>query len=363
MTPITRYRPARPGTRRLVAVVASALALASPAHAATVVNGGFETGNFAGWTVVNQAGGTGNWFVYGGITSPLSAFTIPAPPQGNYGAVTDQFGPGTHVLYQDVALEGGMTHSLSFILYYDNRNGTFHTPSTLGYTAIPNQQYRVDILKPSASPFSVAPADVLLPVFRTNVGDPASLAPTSMGADLTPFGGSTVRIRFAEVDNQFFFQAGVDAVGIQSADIDCPAGLVPTIVGTPAQDAIAAGPGNDVIFGLGGDDLISGGGGNDVICGGAGNDSVAAGDGNDIVYGGPGHDRMSGDAGNDRLFGGLGNDELSGGLGTDRLFGVSGDDTLSGADGAPGDILDGGPHVGGDTCAGDVGDPITTCNP
>ena len=339
------------------------VAWAAPLSAASVVNGGFETGTFAGWTVVNEAGGSGNWFVYNGTTSPLSAFTIPSPPEGTYGAVSDQFGPGSHVLYQDVALEPGMSHSLSFILYYDNRNGTFHTPASLSYGTFPNQQYRVDIVKPSASPFSVAAADVLSAVFRTDVGDPASMAPTTITADLTPFAGTTVRLRFAEVDNQFFFQAGVDRVAIASADIDCPGGLVPTIVGTSGPDVIAAGPANDVIFGGGGDDRISGGGGNDVICGGAGNDQISGGDGNDTVYGGPGADSASGDAGNDRLFGGLGNDRLAAGSGTDQLFGVSGDDLLAASDGVGGDVLDGGPHVAGDTCAPDAGDAVTTCNP
>ncbi len=357
------FGAARPRGRLGVLACLLVLTWAAPISAATIVNGGFETGNFAGWTVVNQAGGSGNWFVYSGTTSPLSAFTIPAPPQGTYAAASDQFGPGSHVLYQDVALEPGMTHSLSFMLYYDNRNGAFHTPASLSYTVVPNQQYRVDIVRPTASPFSVAAADVLASVFRTDVGDPASMAPTTVTADLTPFAGTTVRIRFAEVDNQFFFQAGVDAVNIQSADIDCPAGLVPTIMGTAGPDAIAAGPGNDVIFGMGGDDSISGGGGHDIICGGAGNDRISAGDGNDTVYGGPGADSIAGDSGNDRLFGGLGPDSSASGPGTDELYGGSGDDMLSGFDNAAGDIIDGGPHGAGDTCGFDAGDIVTTCNP
>jgi hypothetical protein len=115
-------------TRLLVAVLAVGAGLVGivPAvsTAATVTNGGFETGNFTGWTVVNQAGGSGNWFVYTGTTSPLSGFTIAAPPVGTHAAVSDQTSRGSHVLYQDVALEAGFTHTLSFVLYTLTRVST-----------------------------------------------------------------------------------------------------------------------------------------------------------------------------------------------------------------------------------------------
>jgi hypothetical protein len=86
----------------------------------------------------------------------------------------------------------------------------------LDFNVIPNQQYRVDILRPSAPVDSVAPGDVLATVFQTEVGDPASLAPTPVSFDLSGFAGTTVRIRFAEVDNQLFFNASVDDVTVTS---------------------------------------------------------------------------------------------------------------------------------------------------
>jgi hypothetical protein len=180
------------------------------------VNGGFETGNFSGWTVVNQSGGSGDWFVYTGTTSPLSGFTIATTPEGTHAAVTDQTGPGSHVLYQDVALESGFAHTLSFDVYYENRAGLFASPASLDFNVFPNQQYRIDVLRPSAPATSVAAGDVLASLFQTDPGDPFSLAPTSISADLSSFAGTTVRIRFAEVDNQGFFQASVDRVAISS---------------------------------------------------------------------------------------------------------------------------------------------------
>jgi hypothetical protein len=192
------------------------LALPGVSTAATIVNGGFETGSFTGWTVVNQPGGFGDWFVYTGTTSPLSGFPIAAPPEGTHAAVTDQEGPGSHVLYQDVALGSGFGHTLSFFLYYENRGAIFATPPTLDFNAFPNQQYRVDVLRATAAPASTAPGDVLASVFQTQVGDPFTLAPTRISFDLTPFAGMTVRIRFAEVDNLGFFNASVDGVAIDS---------------------------------------------------------------------------------------------------------------------------------------------------
>lgn len=194
--------------------VAAMLAFGGPATAASVANGDFETGDLSGFTVANQAGGNGNWFSYSGTTSPQTRAQIAAPPQGNFAATTDQNGRGSHILYQDIALEENAEHTLSFTLYYRNSARSFSTPDTLDYNVRPNQQYRVDILKPSADPFSVDPADVLDSVYRTEVGDPNTLEPTPMTFDLSPYAGQTVRLRFAEVDNQSNFRASVDDIQV-----------------------------------------------------------------------------------------------------------------------------------------------------
>jgi hypothetical protein len=203
-------------TRVRRAVVASALGafvLATGAGAAVVANGNFETGDFTGWTKANT--GSGDWFVYTGTSSPLVGLPIAPPPEGTYAAVTDMPGPGSHILYQDVALEPGHSHMLSFILYYENRAGVFFSPDTLSTSAGPNQQYRVDIMDPAAPVDSVS-TGVLATVFRTMPGDPPSKPYTPMAFDLSPYAGQTVRLRFAEVDNQFFFNASADNVRVDS---------------------------------------------------------------------------------------------------------------------------------------------------
>ncbi|MGH9941600.1 MAG: SBBP repeat-containing protein, partial [Pyrinomonadaceae bacterium] len=176
----------------------------------------FESGDFRGWNVVNNCG-TGSWNVYTGTTSPISNQEIAAPPEGTFAATTDQTGAGTHLLYRDFTLAAGQTHTLSFNLSYRNRAQAFTTPDTLNCQSPANQQYRVDIVNPDAPVDSISAGDILATVFRTNVGAPLTLDPTGFNFDLTPFAGRTVRVRFAEVDNQGFFQASVDDVRLTSA--------------------------------------------------------------------------------------------------------------------------------------------------
>ena len=56
--------------------------------------------------------------------------------------------------------------------------------------------------------------DVLINAFRTEVGDPLKKGGVRYCADLTSLGGSTVRVRFAQVDNQMRLLAQVDAVQV-----------------------------------------------------------------------------------------------------------------------------------------------------
>ncbi|HEY6771403.1 MAG TPA: hypothetical protein VI035_03025 [Solirubrobacterales bacterium] len=198
------------------AVVVALLAAPAGAGAAIVSNGDFETGSLSGWQVMETPDPGEGWFAYSGSSSPLNDFPIPAPPQGNFAAITDQGGAGLHLLYQDVSLPpAGSVNQLSLFVYYDSSAPIF-SPDNLDFADGPNQQYRVDVLKPGAPIDSVASSDVLMTVFRTLAGDPQTLDPTQKTADLAPLAGQTVRIRLAEVDNQLFFNAGADAVSVTS---------------------------------------------------------------------------------------------------------------------------------------------------
>jgi Ca2+-binding RTX toxin-like protein len=99
-----------------------------------------------------------------------------------------------------------------------------------------------------------------------------------------------------------------------------------TILGTPGNDRIIAGPQPQEMLGQGGDDFLVGGKSPDVIRGGPGDD---------------------------RIWTGLGGvpDEAFGGPGDDRLHNV--------ASGQAGQIVDGGP--GFDICSGDKHDTFIGC--
>ena len=203
-----------------VAAAILGLAAASSVHALPVVsNGGFESG-FASWTRADQLGSDGTFFLQSGTTSPVNGDPVPAPPQGTTAAMTDAQGPGAHVLYQDFSVPTADAGTLSFALFIGNRDTDFFTPSsTVGLdfsTPALNQQARVDIIKSTADPFSVAAADVLLNLYQTNPGDPLISGYDTITTDITTLlaahVGEILRLRFAETDNVFTFQMGVDDV-------------------------------------------------------------------------------------------------------------------------------------------------------
>jgi len=211
-----------------LAIAACALT-PTTALAASVTNGSFETGSFSGWAVSDS--GSGNWLINSGAAGDAMA-----PTEGTRDAYTQQGGPGSHILYQDVVLEAGQQHTLSLDLGYRNNAGVFYTPESLSEATRPNQQARVDIVRPGADVRSVAASDVLLRVFRTEVGTPATRTMAAVTGDLTPFAGQTVRLRIAQVDNQSFFNVTLDKVRITSVSVDADGdGVVDTGDNCPAD--------------------------------------------------------------------------------------------------------------------------------
>jgi hypothetical protein len=148
-----------------------------------------------------------------------------------------------------------------------------------------------------------------------------------------------------------------------------------TMRGTPGPDRLAGGPGSDVICGRDGADFLSGGGGYDtadyrarttpvtVSLDGQANDGDA-GERDQVgrVRWAPESEfeTVLGGAGADTLTGDNWRNSLTGGAGTDVLRGLGGEDSLNAADGAPGDVVDGGDSI--DSCLADPGDTLTSCN-
>jgi hypothetical protein len=195
--------------------------------AGLITNGGFGSG-FSSWTRTDQLGSDGTFALQTGTTSPVNGDPVPAPPGATTAAMSDAQGPGSHVLSQSFTVSAPVLSAmLRFDVFVGNRAGTFFSPSSLDFsTPTLNQQARVDILLGSASAFSVLPADVLLNAFQTNPGDAAVSGYTHHTVDVTSLInthlGTPLTLRFAEADNVFTFQLGVDNV-----DIDVGGAAVP----------------------------------------------------------------------------------------------------------------------------------------
>jgi hypothetical protein len=199
----------------LVAVVALGLLLIGrPAQPRTIAVEDFESGAITAWQVVGS--GSGGWFVYAdghkppdpAQSDPSVPFAVPDPPHGKFAAVTDMNGPGTRILSRDLRLDGRFT--LHLTVFYTG-TAPFRSAATLAHdTPQANEQFRIDLLGPSAPIDSVAKGDVLVNVFRTAPGDPVGRQPTEVGVDLSGWAGRTVRLRLASTDNQGPLRAGVD---------------------------------------------------------------------------------------------------------------------------------------------------------
>ncbi len=198
-----------------------------PSEGKAILIDDFESGTLANWKIASS--GSGNWYIYSdGNTPPNPAhtdrnvpFKVPRPPQGKFAAITDMDAPGTRILYRDLKLDGRYT--LRLIVFYVNMvggqtTGHLFSPDTLGYSSISNQQYRIDLIKPSAAVDTVAQEDILATIFRTSPKDPDRLEPTVVRFDLSPWEGQTVRLRLANVDNQDPLRAGVDDIRLEVID-------------------------------------------------------------------------------------------------------------------------------------------------
>jgi hypothetical protein len=197
---------------------------ATPASATPlVINGSFEAG-LASWTRADQLGSEGTFFVQTGTASPVNADAVPAPTNGIRAAMTDAQGPGSHVLYQDFVVPvGTLSGFLAFDVFIGNRAGVFATPNTLDFsTPALNQRARVDIMSVPSDPFGLG-SSVLANVFQTAVGSPLVTGYNSLTFDLSALlaanAGNTLRLRFAEVDNVFTFQFGVDNVRLEAFNV------------------------------------------------------------------------------------------------------------------------------------------------
>lgn len=208
-----------------------------------LVNGSFEQNSgvgaqgFAGWQSASRPGSSGGFVAQQGLKGAVTPVAVPAPPDGAFALMSDQSGPGSHVLYQDVAIPAGRS-TLSAKVYVQNAARLAARPATLDHAIMaPNQQVRIDIMNPAAALDDVG-AGVLANVFRWPAA--ATPGPSTTGSgyqslqfDMSAYAGRTVRLRIAEVDNRQSLFFGVDALSIWS-------GSVPGALDAPANPAFFA---------------------------------------------------------------------------------------------------------------------------
>src|SRR5262245_14342927 len=96
-----------------------------PAEAAEVTNGSFEDG-LDGWTTDFETD-NGLWDTTDGLDD------VDQPPCPDFAALTRQGDSDSNILYQDIELESGMTHTLSFQYGYVNDNTDNEDPEDNGF--------------------------------------------------------------------------------------------------------------------------------------------------------------------------------------------------------------------------------------
>ncbi len=133
----------------------------------TVVVDDFESGALRGWQSVEKR----RRRVVGGLgcrrADSEPSFGVPAPP-GKFAILTELRGPGTRILYRDLELDGRFV--LHATVFHASRAGV-QQPANPVARRRRNQQFRIDLVRPSAPIDSVAKPDVLVNVFRTAPGD------------------------------------------------------------------------------------------------------------------------------------------------------------------------------------------------
>jgi hypothetical protein len=199
-----------------IAALIFTLAGASTANATQLItNGNFELGSLTGWSQSNS--GSGNFTVDNVASStPISAHsTMGNANGGGFYAVSDQTGPGVHALFQSFTVTAGASSViLSYDFFANNYGGSMINNGGLN-TNSPNQHARIDLMIGGA-PVLDTGAGVLNSFFigSTSLLKPGAFLFNSFDITSLVSAGGTFTIRFAEADNQSYFNLGVDNVSV-----------------------------------------------------------------------------------------------------------------------------------------------------
>ncbi|HET9453268.1 MAG TPA: hypothetical protein VFO66_03200 [Gemmatimonadaceae bacterium] len=179
------------------------------------INGGVHVPAFAGWTTV-PGPFAANWYADNGGGTPVSGFPEPPPPHGAFAAVSDEFGQSNMALFQNIAVPANLCKplKLSFMEWHAN-HASIWAGTDLVFPPFPKQNIRVDVMNPAAPIYDTG-AGVIQNVYLSANPDPfirTGYVPMSATLPVT-LGGQTIRLRFAQVNTQFFQQVGIDNVSL-----------------------------------------------------------------------------------------------------------------------------------------------------
>jgi len=197
---------------------AVAVTAVAPAQAGTIQlinNGNFEIGSTASWTTASTNGQKFN-AIGNGSNVPYSGHAVQANSNGgNFVAVSDQTGGSGQALLQSFTKTAG---TQSLILEFDWFNNTH---SAFNGTAINGSQQvgRVDILTAGAGAWDISSNGVVQNLLLnagsfTNYG--TTIAWNHSSFDLSGLAAGTYQLRFANGQNAYFQEFGVDNVQLSA---------------------------------------------------------------------------------------------------------------------------------------------------
>ena len=181
-----------------------------------IVNGGFETGNFTGWTATNPSSAWRLWSITGsgagGDDNGADGWTVPDETHVQQGTRNAWHGVTAgagqqYILSQDVALPAGVNIRMTWNDRYQLNYSQFCT------TGCGTGTYAVEILNTSNTLLQTLYTVTTLTGTSTDTGYVNHLA------NLTAYRGTTIRIRFRTIVTQSLQGPGqleVDAVSVQT---------------------------------------------------------------------------------------------------------------------------------------------------
>ena len=165
-----------------------------PVFGELIVNGGFES-LLGGWT--REDTGAGGWVAVPSTYQPIGMEPPAAPQTGSFYALSQQYGNGTHTLWQQIDLPDS---AWPLVLRWSQR---VHNHAAVFAT---NQEFRVELRGRQG--------EFLATLYESAKGDPLISDWTNQVVNLWSFRGQTVRIALVEEDALGSLNVSLDDVSV-----------------------------------------------------------------------------------------------------------------------------------------------------